>query len=237
MPSTPNIASAFLDKSRADVVFELFFVFLRDDGSAVQDEQTFESAIEHIVEGACLPEAAKVHIRAVYDRTVEARPSLAESAIKLEKLFSDERQFLVTIFSVLLRLAVDDGIMSRRYRQRLNVVLGAFRLTPEEVGLVPETLQSHLECFVYASQFDSEDLPRSDSISEHYEVLGCTPYSSSEELRTSYRRLVKKYHPDRIPYSGSEYSAPKNIDPRRQFEKVQFAYETVMKAKKLRSSV
>jgi molecular chaperone DnaJ len=33
----------------------------------------------------------------------------------------------------------------------------------------------------------------------HYEVLGVSPDAPREEIRSAFRRLVKKYHPDVLP--------------------------------------
>ena len=40
----------------------------------------------------------------------------------------------------------------------------------------------------------------------HYEVLGVSPDASHEEIRSAFRRLVKKYHPDVLPgATGSRF--------------------------------
>lgn len=38
----------------------------------------------------------------------------------------------------------------------------------------------------------------------HYEVLGVSPSSSAEEIRTAFRRLARQHHPDTSVDSGSE---------------------------------
>ena len=44
-------------------------------------------------------------------------------------------------------------------------------------------------------------------ISDPYKVLGISPGASDEEIKTAYRKLAKKYHPDLNP--GDEYAARK----------------------------
>src|SRR5271170_7111916 len=36
-------------------------------------------------------------------------------------------------------------------------------------------------------------------MSDHYATLGVRRNASSEEIKTSYRRLVRNYHPDKLP--------------------------------------
>ena len=227
MYSVENITDAFLDIDRAGSVFELFFVFVRDDGSAVQDEQTFEAAMREIVGGAYIPEEALERVREIYQRTAESRPVLYDSAVRLKGQLSHERLLLVMVFSVLLRLAMDEGMMCRSDRERLTEVFQVFRLTPEEIQLVPDELQLHLESFFYVHRSNTNSFSKR-KLTQHFETLECTPESSSEEVRSSYRRLVKKYHPDRASRSNSDTTAH-----RQQFEKVQAAYETITRVKKI----
>ena len=51
-----------------------------------------------------------------------------------------------------------------------------------------------------------------------YQVLGVNPGASDEEIKQAYRRLAKKYHPDRNP--GDEEAA-------RQMQRVNAAYEQI----------
>ncbi|MBQ7416388.1 MAG: DnaJ domain-containing protein [Oscillospiraceae bacterium] len=51
-----------------------------------------------------------------------------------------------------------------------------------------------------------------------YQVLGVSPDASDEEIKQAYRRLAKKYHPDRNP--GDEEAA-------RQMQRINAAYEQI----------
>jgi len=51
---------------------------------------------------------------------------------------------------------------------------------------------------------------------DHYEVLGVSRTASTDEIKRAYRRLAKKYHPDRNPDDASA---------ERKFKEVQHAYD------------
>jgi DnaJ like chaperone protein len=54
----------------------------------------------------------------------------------------------------------------------------------------------------------AEDLPRSaasQGADSDFEVLGVKSSASREEVRSAYRTLVKKYHPDRVQHLGKEF--------------------------------
>ena len=62
-------------------------------------------------------------------------------------------------------------------------------------------------------------------IDDPYQVLGVSPDASDDEIKQAYRRLAKKYHPDRNP--GDEEAA-------RQMQRVNAAYEQIKNPEKAR---
>lgn len=64
-------------------------------------------------------------------------------------------------------------------------------------------------------------------IDDPYQVLGVSPGASDEEVKQAYRRLAKKYHPDRNP--GDAEAA-------RQMQRVNAAYEQIKNPEKARPS-
>lgn len=62
-------------------------------------------------------------------------------------------------------------------------------------------------------------------IDDPYQVLGVSPGASDEEIKQAYRRLAKKYHPDRNP--GDAEAA-------RQMQRVNAAYEQIKNPEKAR---
>ena len=54
----------------------------------------------------------------------------------------------------------------------------------------------------------------------YYSILGVTPDSSDAEIKSAYRRLARKFHPDVNPYGTA------------QFKDITEAYEVLSDAKK-----
>jgi len=52
-----------------------------------------------------------------------------------------------------------------------------------------------------------------------YDILGVSPGDSDDEIKSAYRKLAKKYHPDANP--GSEYAAEKMREINAAYEKIQ----------------
>ena len=60
-----------------------------------------------------------------------------------------------------------------------------------------------------------------------YEVLGLSPSSSDSDLKSAYRRLVKKYHPDALQGMGEDVVK----EAEASFRQIQSAYEELCKAR------
>lgn len=60
-----------------------------------------------------------------------------------------------------------------------------------------------------------------------YEVLGLSPTASDSELKSAYRRLVKKYHPDALQGMGEDVVK----EAEASFRQIQAAYEELCKAR------
>ena len=60
-----------------------------------------------------------------------------------------------------------------------------------------------------------------------YEVLGLSPSSSDSDLKSAYRRLVKKYHPDALQGMGEDVVK----EAEASFRQIQAAYEELCRAR------
>ena len=67
---------------------------------------------------------------------------------------------------------------------------------------------------------------------EAYDVLGLEPAASAEEVRKTYKNLLKKYHPD----NNVNDSPQSEKECRQRFERVKEAYDTII-AKRRRMEI
>jgi DnaJ like chaperone protein len=64
-----------------------------------------------------------------------------------------------------------------------------------------------------------------DDLAKHYKTLNCTPESTNEEIKSSYKKLVKDFHPDAII---SKWLPDEFIDfASDRFREIQDSYEKI----------
>ncbi|MBW2064154.1 MAG: DnaJ domain-containing protein [Deltaproteobacteria bacterium] len=65
-----------------------------------------------------------------------------------------------------------------------------------------------------------EGIGRAPNIRDPYEVLGIERTASKEEIKSAYRNLVNKYHPDKVAHLGKEFQSLAE----EKFKEIQRAY-------------
>ena len=62
-----------------------------------------------------------------------------------------------------------------------------------------------------------------DSSESSYKILEITKSSTDDEVKKAYRKMVKKYHPDKLQGLGEEHLKGAN----EKFQSIQSAYEKI----------
>ncbi|MBQ6761866.1 MAG: TerB family tellurite resistance protein [Bacteroidales bacterium] len=110
------------------------------------------------------------------------------------------------LFDYLVRIAIADGEFSKSEKSVLESIGSALRLNSSDVA-------SNIAMF-YKETSESA-----------YAVLEISPSATDDEVRTAYRRMAMKNHPDKVATLGPEVQKAAQA----KFQKIQEAYETIKK--------
>ncbi len=187
-------------------LFLMFGKLAKADSQVSKDEI---SAIEEFMtEGELDQEARKVAIE-FFNEGKETKTPFREIAAEFAQYAEDVEMRRYALYC-LVQIATSDGALHATEERYLNEAVVAF-------GLPPSILAEALE----------EILP---DMQKYYEILGCDPSASDDELKRCYRELGKKYHPDRI--------SSKDLPPHllklaeEKFKEIQNAYQIITQHQK-----
>jgi DnaJ like chaperone protein len=81
--------------------------------------------------------------------------------------------------------------------------------------------------YLYISKADFESILNMFKVStvDYYKILEIDKNASDDEIKKAYRKMARKYHPDRVQHLGEEHLA----GAKDKFQKVQEAYEKIKK--------
>ena len=109
------------------------------------------------------------------------------------------------LFHYLVQIAVADGDFSASEKSVLESIASAIRLTDSDAASV-------------IAMFYKEK-------NSAYEVLEISPSATDDEVRTAYRRMAMKNHPDKVATLGPEVQKA----AAEKFRQIQEAYQTIKK--------
>ena len=109
------------------------------------------------------------------------------------------------LFQYLVSIATSDGDFSASEKSVLEAIASAIRLTSTDAASI---------IAMYYKEADSA-----------YTVLEISPSATDDEVRSAYRRMAMKYHPDRVATLGPEVQKAAE----EKFKKIQEAYATIKK--------
>jgi len=119
------------------------------------------------------------------------------------------------------------------YSSRLQLMHLLFNISLADTTIHPKEIEL-LEKISGAMGVTSNDfisiknmfIPETDS---SYKILEIDPASTNEEVKKAYRRMAKKYHPDKVSHLGDEFR--KSADEK--FKSVNEAYEKIKKERNI----
>ena len=109
------------------------------------------------------------------------------------------------LFHYLVQIATSDGDFSKAEKDTLEAIASVIRLTSTDASSV---------IAMFYKDADSA-----------YTVLEISPSATDDEVRSAYRRMAMKYHPDKVATLGPEVQKAAG----EKFRKIQEAYESIKK--------
>jgi len=118
-----------------------------------------------------------------------------------------------------------------RPESRLQLIGYLFKIAQADKHISTSELNviANIASLIGIAQIDFERLKQqfiiqNDNIDENYRTLGLTKNASLQEIKTAYRTLSKKFHPDTITDKNEQ--AQKQA--KEQFQKIQAAYQAII---------
>ncbi len=217
--------STLLDVDRAESAFRLLFCFAWDEADSDHLDTHFQSVVREILRGVKLPDGAMEKLRRIH-KDVAIHPSQLDRVLpQVVKDFSDDRGLLISIVMLLLRITSDEGMISRRHREELQGVLRAFQLSFLELEDFSDSDQELLTYILVGQQ----SVGGTKELLKNYQILGCAPDATDDQIRQAYRGLAKTHHPDRQNHSARGEPRSRAGE---EFRLVQDAYDSVCKARR-----
>ncbi len=229
-------------------LFSLLGKMAKADGS-VSSAELF--TIERFIDGELeLNTHQKLLAVKIFRTARHSERSFDQFAEQYLALFRGNKAMLENMLDLLLALAHADGMFSadeerlvfscarsfglsakdyKRLRSRHVLKAGAFRSAK---GRESRTGSGRINGTVLGKRKINGELHVESeriTLEQSYKVLGCSSAESDDEIRNTYRRLLKRYHPDKLATRGLPAEFQKFTTKR--FRQIQKAYDAVKEAR------
>jgi len=189
-------------------MFSILGKLAKVDG-AVNSEEI--AVVDGFISTLRIPEEEKQFARRIFNEAKDSPYSIADFAEQLYRMNSRHPTVLISFMDLLFKLAAADG--------KLNQDETAALLNVKDVFHINEQQYNNLK----ACYFKDTD--------RYYKILNCTPANSDQEIKASYKKLVKDFHPDTVISKGLPEEFVQFATVR--FQEIQEAYENIRKDRSL----
>lgn len=183
-------------------MFSILGKLARADGAVTRDEI---AVVEHFISNLNITETEKQFARQVFNEAKDSRYSIDDFAIQFYQISMGQHTVIVSFLELLFRIAAADNRFHPAEEVALNRIKEIFHISDQ--------------------QFNNMKAAYFKDAGRFYEILNCTPDCSNEEIKASYKKLVKDFHPDTIVSKGLPEEFTEFATKR--FLEVQEAYENI----------
>ncbi len=183
-------------------IFSILGKLAKADGVVTQEEL---AVVNTFIDGMNIDDGEKQFARQVFTEAKNSSYAIEDFARQFYEINQNQPQLLASFLDVLFRVAAADGQLHPAEEEALLRVKAVFSINEQQY----EEIRA-----VYFKDAD-----------KYYKVLNCTPQSSTDDIKKSYRELVRDFHPDTIVAKGLPEEFTEFATKR--FREIQEAYEAI----------
>jgi DnaJ like chaperone protein len=157
---------------------------------------------------------AKAFAKRVFNEAKHQSVTFDDFARDFYRLTGNQPMLHNSILAMLCQVAAADGVLHPAEKRCLESAAQIFRVSPAAFKAI-------------MAQYFGKAATTSAQLDRSYKILNCSENSSVDEIKKSYKRLVKEFHPDTLVSKGLPEELMTQAAER--FREVQEAYEQVRK--------
>jgi DnaJ like chaperone protein len=185
-------------------VFSLLGKLAKADGVVSKDEI---AVVEEFIDHMNMQVQEKQFAKRVFNEAKDSAYSVDDFAFQFYQMNRSRPAILISFMDVLFKLAAADGKLHPSEVAVLQKIRNIFRLNDTQYEAIKSV------------HFKNND--------KYYKTLNCTHESSDQDIKTSYKNMVKEFHPDTIMAKGLPEEFIQFATQR--FQEIQEAYESIRK--------
>lgn len=163
------------------------------------------------------PEDAKEELLKIFEEENSTRENIEDLALEYVRYTKGEYYKRVKTIEFLLNIGYADLELSKEEEEVIIDIAAFFELSNEDFNRIYGEFE----------EFFKSVKDRSLESDEAYKILGVEKDASDDEIKKSYRELVKKYHPDIIKGKGLESDFIELAT--KKLQEINSAYEEIKK--------
>ena len=183
-------------------IFSILGKLAKVDGVVTKDEI---AVVEHFISNLNITDMEKQFAKQVFNEAKDSPYSIDDFAMQFHQIGRGQPAVLVSFLDVLFRVAAADKRLDPAEESALNRIKDIFHISDQQFNNMKAVYFKHVDRF--------------------YKVLNCTPESSDQEIKASYKKLVRDFHPDRIVSKGLPEEFTEFATKR--FREIREAYEEI----------
>ncbi|MEM1175093.1 MAG: co-chaperone DjlA [Pseudomonadota bacterium] len=218
------IRAGRLPAAYVQILFESMGHLAKSDGRVTEQEIRAARKVMHRL--GLKPAAVRTAITAFDDGKRAGYPLVAK-ATELKRRFARRRDLRLLFVRLLIEVSVSKPSVTGRERALIWDVCEALDIGRVELAQVEAMIRAQ-KGFRQSPAGDAD----AARVRAAYASLGVTPDTSNDDIKTAYRRLMSRYHPDKL--SGEQADAAAIEAAEDKTREVRSAYELLKARRSMR---